>query len=174
MGYFFVTNCFAPKWHSGKEIPSNLHCVSYEFCNFKCGFCKVAHRNADNKYLKIDSFDRIQKILTELLKYGNGFKFTGGEPTLDPYLHESLEFLKEKGAQIYLDTNGSNYKVIQDLIANSMIDVLGISLKGITKIEATKKSGVNGVLCWDNVFKTINIAHDLKFLTCFQNIKMCV
>ena len=161
MGYFFVTNCFAPKWYSGNEKPANLHCVSYEFCNFKCNFCKVAYRNVDNNYLKIDSFDKIQKILTELLKRGNGFKFTGGEPTLDPYLYESLEFLKEKRAQIYLDTNGSNYKVVQSLITNSMIDVLGISLKGITKIEAMEKSGVSGELCWDNVFNTVKIANDL-------------
>ena len=80
----------------------NLHCVSYEFCNFKCNFCKVAYRNVDNNYLKIDSFDKIQKILTELLKRGNGFKFTGGEPTLDPYLYESLEFFKgKKGTNIF-------------------------------------------------------------------------
>ena len=42
-----------------------------------------------------------------------------------------------------------------------MIDVLGISLKGITKIEAMEKSGVSGELCWDNVFNTVKIANDL-------------
>lgn len=161
MGYFFVTNCFAPKWYFESERPSNLHCVSYEFCNFKCNFCKVAYRNIENKYFKINSFDKIQKILTELLKHGNGFKFTGGEPTLAPFLYESLKFLKERGAQIYLDTNGSNYKIIQSLISDSLIDVLGISLKGTTKMEAMEKSGVDGELCWDNVFKTIQIAKDL-------------
>lgn len=178
MGYFFCTNCFAPKWHVGSEKPLNLHCVSYEFCNFKCNFCKVANRNVDDNYLKIDSFDSIRKILSELLKYGNGFKFTGGEPTLDPYLYESLKFLKENKAQIYLDTNGSNYINVQSLISNSMIDVLGVSLKGITKKEAVEKSGVNERLCWDNVFKTIEIANRLGIkqiivtYVCFSDFNM--
>ena len=95
------------------------------------------------------------------MRYGNGFKFTGGEPTLDPYLYKSLKFLKEKEAQIYLDTNGSNYKILQSLMKNSLIDVLGISLKGTTKMEAMKKSGVNGVLCWDNVLKSIKSAEEI-------------
>ena len=45
-----------------------------------------------------------------------------------------------------------------------MIDVLGISLKGLDAIEAQSTSHTTQNLCWDNVLNTIRIASGYKNL----------
>lgn len=101
--------------------------------------------------------------MDSLLQTGHHFKFTGGEPTLNPYLKRDLQIVRDKGGIIYLDTNCSIADIIEDLLSKNLVDVLGISLKGLSKLEAQKKSRVsNATLCWDNVWKVIGVASSAK------------
>ena len=60
-----------------------------------------------------------------------------------------------------VDTNASNYEMIKQACDEDLIDVLGISLKGLTPEEAMSVSGVSKrQLCWDNVLKMIRYAAD--------------
>lgn len=64
---------------------------------------------------------------------------------------------------VFLDTNGSMLKIIKKLLDEKLIDVLGVSLKGLNKTEALETSGIKNVsLCWDNVLETIKIASNYK------------
>ena len=48
--------------------------------------------------------------------------------------------------------------MISELISNKLIDVLGISLKGLCKEQAIAVAGIKrGELCWENVLKSIQI-----------------
>lgn len=54
-------------------------------------------------------------------------------------------------------------KIIERLLYENLIDVLGVSLKGLNRTEALETSGIkNGFLCWDNVLETIKIASNRK------------
>lgn len=67
------------------------------------------------------------------------------------------------GGIVFLDTNGSMLNIIKKLLRENLIDVLGISLKGLTEQEALKTSGVkNPILCWYNVLETIKIASNCE------------
>lgn len=160
-GYLIVPNFFAPKCNRYIEDDNleRIHAISYNFCNFKCEYCNFFKRRADASYHNWSDPEKFSKKVALLLQTGHHFKFTGGEPTLNPYLKRDLQIVRDKGGIIYLDTNCSIADVVEELLAKNLVDVLGVSLKGLSKREAQKKSRVsNTTLCWDNVWKVIDAA----------------
>ncbi|PWB02110.1 hypothetical protein C5O24_12675, partial [Paramuribaculum intestinale] len=67
---------------------------------------------------------------------GNAFKFTGGEPTLNPKLIDDMEVIRDLGGFIYLDTNGSRPDIVGKIIDRKLVDVLAVSLKGLDFVTA--------------------------------------
>lgn len=133
--------------------------ISYNRCNFRCGFCGLARNNFNfDNYINYTDDQFIATIIS-LFKYGKNFKFTGGEPTLNPLLESHVKFVKNIGGSIFLDTNGSNPKTVKNLIDKNLIDVLGVSFKGLTQEDALKTTHIKKLrYCWENVFKTIEYA----------------
>lgn len=159
MGYRIIENAFAPKIKDNWEIfnYTNSHAIIVNYCNFNCCFCGVDYA-PENKYINY-SLEEFQQVVLELMKKGKCFKFSGGEPTLNPRLREDLQIVKKSGGYVYLDTNGSCFDVVKELIDMNLIDVLAISLKGLDENEAIYNSGgMTKVLCWDNVWSTIDYA----------------
>ena len=147
---------FAPKI---LETNGRIHGIYCSPCNFRCGFCSQSKRNTNVSYptYTLDSFG---SLIDELIKSNNMFKITGGEPTILPEINEMMKIIKSRGGMVYLDTNGSQIQVIKKAINEGFVDVLGISIKGLTPEEARNRSGVtNGELCWDNVLESCNYAY---------------
>lgn len=158
MKYLIVPNFYAPKspTYYEKFGSEKIHAVSYNQCNFKCAFCGFKKLKEENTYHDY-SLEAFEQIVEKLIPYGLGFKFTGGEPTLNSGLLDSLRCVKKHGGAVLVDTNGSNYEMMRLACDENLIDVLGISLKGLNPEEAMKTSGINKrQLCWDNVLKTIH------------------
>lgn len=157
MGYLVVPNFYAPKCARfiDSDEPVNIHAFSYDMCNFHCDYCIFPYRKTETTYHEYNDITFMKKV-EELLPKGTSFKFTGGEPTLDPYLLDRLSALHKLGATIYVDTNASNKKVLKKAIDRNLIDVLGISLKGLSREEAQTHTQIkNATLCWENVLETI-------------------
>lgn len=156
-------NFFAPKCidRSEKFDTRNSHAMAYSKCNFYCAFCKYAVKTEHKaNYMEIEDF-RLRVL--ELIKKGNMFKFTGGEPCLNIYLEEELQIVKQNNGIVFLDTNGSLPTIVEKLLKKNLVDVLGVSLKGLTKEEAIATAGIkNSNLCWDNVLKTIALSSKYK------------
>lgn len=152
-------NFFAPKCidRDEKFDTRNSHAVANSKCNFRCSFCKYGVKKEHKPhYMTINEFE---ETVDQLLEKGRMFKFTGGEPCMNPLLEEELKIVKKKEGIVFLDTNGSMNTVIKRLLEKNLIDVLGISLKGLTKEEALETSGIkNEKLCWENVINTIEMA----------------
>lgn len=165
MAYKITPNYFAAKILPDEfNVPFKLHSVSFDRCNFRCGFCNFENRHSEE--YKNYSEEEFHNLVLALLKDGRFFKFTGGEPTLNRYLFRDIEFVKTSGGMVFLDTNGSNPNVIKALAEGSYIDVLGISIKGFDPDEAKKTTNTqNGKICWDNVFETLRIAEEYKVTT---------
>ena len=162
MKYLIVPNFYAPKSPAYREKfgAENIHAVAYNQCNFRCAFCGFKKLKETNSYQDY-SLDAFEQIVERLIPRGRGFKFTGGEPTLNPGLLDSLRCVKKRGGAVLVDTNASNHEMIKQACDEGLIDVLGISLKGLTPEEAMSVSGVRKrQLCWDNVLKTIRCAAD--------------
>lgn len=136
-----------------------IHSIGYGKCNYRCAFCSFEKWKVEAyPEFTLESFE--QKVW-ELLRYSKNFKFTGGEPTLNPYLGDLLRIVKIYGAQVYLDTNGSRPDKIAPLLKDGLVDILGLSLKGLTPEEATETARIkNQRLCWDNVFESIKLGSE--------------
>ena len=161
MAYRITPNFFAPKefdLDSNNTEYRKTHSISFNRCNFKCKFCEFHFR--DQQYYR--EYD----------------KFTGGESTLNPNLLRDLEIVRKFGGKIYLDTNGSNPSVVKKALEKKLVDVVGISMKGVSQIEALEKSGVQkSILCWDNVLETIKICSEdsnvkvIVTYVCYNDVK---
>lgn len=112
---------------------------------------------ATNNYNEY-SIEEFTALIKKLLPLGNTFKFTGGEPTLNSNLERDLAIVKKIGGITFLDTNGSSPRIISNLINKHLVDLFGISLKGLSNTEAMQRSGIKSEsLCWTNVLESIDL-----------------
>ena len=127
-------------------------------CNFKCEFCSI--RN--NPFMKPSALKALElpEILRQFQKslaVDRSVLITGGEPSMRPRLLGILaETAKEMQSEVIIDSNGSRPEVLWPLIADNLVDQIGIGLKGVTRDEAKLISGTNnGILAWDNPMKLV-------------------
>jgi len=68
---------------------------------------------------------------------------TGGEPTLHSSLPQLMEFFKEEGFLIKLDTNGTNPEVLRSLKEKGLIDSVSMDVKSpLNEIQYSRCAGV--------------------------------
>lgn len=144
-----------------------VHVVRYGRCNYRCEFCYFGKKPYDSApEYTLESFE--QKIW-EFLRYSKNFKFTGGEPTLNPYLADLMRIVKIYGAQTFLDTNGSNPQKVKALIDEGLVDIMGISLKGLDEDSASATANItNKRLAWENVWKSVELGSKA------ENVKLII
>lgn len=161
MAYTIFENALAPKLtkDSGVNMEYNSHMISYNRCNFRCEFCDLGINNFKyNSYVEYTENQFIATIIS-LMSHGKNFKFSGGEPSLNPDVEKHMQIVKGFGGTIFFDTNGSYPEKIKKWIDMGLIDVLALSFKGLTKEEATKTANIKkSEMCWENVFKTMDYA----------------
>jgi molybdenum cofactor biosynthesis enzyme MoaA len=166
-----VPNYYAPKVDGVLADYEKIHCVVWPRCNFKCGFCDFWQRT--DVVFKDISLSNFEKVVQHLVKESKAFKFTGGEPCLNPELKKMLCLVKKYDGKVFLDTNGSCGKIVKQLIDDDLVDVLAISLKGLNEEEAKKNSGINNSkLCWNQVLDTIKYASERGITTIVTRVIM--
>ncbi|HUT22695.1 MAG TPA: anaerobic ribonucleoside-triphosphate reductase activating protein [Candidatus Bipolaricaulota bacterium] len=98
-------------------------------CNLRCHFCHnpelVLGDEAAEKLNAKEIFDFLQSR-REFLE---GVCITGGEPTIWRDLPDFIDKIKEMGFKVKLDTNGTNYKMLGDLINQKKIDYVAMDIK---------------------------------------------
>lgn len=100
---------------STKDIPGKASMVIFTVgCNFKCEFCHNKYLLFDNVGKDILIKDLIDNIESNQL-VGN-VSVTGGEPTLQEDLISLCEEISKLDKFISVDTNGSNPRIIKNLI----------------------------------------------------------
>ncbi len=114
------------------DYPGKIAAVVFTMgCNFRCPFC----HNPEIVNPKLINYDnRIsEKEVLEFLesRKGNleGVCITGGEPTLQLGLKEFIRKIKEMGFLVKVDTNGSHFGIINDLVKNNLVDYWAIDIK---------------------------------------------
>ncbi|MFH0896584.1 MAG: anaerobic ribonucleoside-triphosphate reductase activating protein [Candidatus Bathyarchaeota archaeon] len=120
-------------------------------CNFHCPFCMNA------TLIPADSGGEIGIELIEGRVLGNiGFVdaigATGGEPGLQPEPVIALfRWAKKKTVKTFLNTNGSNPQLIEQLLAENLLDHVAIDVKAPLRPEAYSRviglsRGVEGIV----------------------------
>lgn len=109
------------------DYPGNISLVIFtKGCNMNCPYCH--NKNLETKFELIN-----EKIIFDLLiKRKNlidAVTISGGEPTLQSDLYGFCFAIKEMGYKIKLDTNGTNPKILKDLIDNKLVDYIAMDIK---------------------------------------------
>ena len=112
-------------------------------CNFRCPFC----HNRDLVLTPADalaySSDEIFDHLHKKAKILDGVCITGGEPTLHKDLPDFIKQIKDLGLLVKLDSNGTNPKMLDNLIEEGLIDYVAMDIKH-SKIK------YNSIACMEN------------------------
>lgn len=108
-------------------------------CNFLCPFCHNPELVSPKK-IKEQTKISEQEILDFLAKRQGLLEavcITGGEPTLFPDLPEFIKKIKNMGFLVKLDSNGSNPRMLEDLLAEGLVDFIAMDIKA--PLEKYKK-----------------------------------
>lgn len=122
------------------DYPGHLAAIIFtQGCNFRCHFCYnpklvLSREGEDEKYKKEKGFSPLSTedlFLFLERRYGrlDGVVITGGEPTLHPDLPSFIGKIKKIGYDVKLDTNGTNPKMLKELIDSKLIDYIAMDLK---------------------------------------------
>lgn len=183
---------YSPEWIVlGVNNVCNLHC---KMCDVGTGFdsSNFYHHLAGNQPLNMP-LELVKKIIDETREYFPraklGYAFT--EPSVYPFLAESLEYASDKKLYTTLTTNGLNLTKIAGKLCDSGLNELFVSLDGPpeihNKIRGHSRSfenaleGINKVLSYDgrkpdiSVFCTItewNFSSLTEFVMIFKDIQL--
>jgi pyruvate formate lyase activating enzyme len=121
-------------------------------CNFRCSWCYSSEIVLPEKIKKHPSISEKEVIsfLEERRDLLEGVVICGGEPTINKDLEKFIKKIKELGFSVKLDTNGSNPKMLEDLI--KVVDYVAMDVK-VPKDKYLKVLGIKA----ENIEKSINI-----------------
>ena len=100
-------------------------------CSFRCPWCysgelvlpeKIKEQPVFSEEKFFDFLKRRQGLLDAIV-------ICGGEPTINKDLPEFIKKIKDLGFLVKLDTNGSNPKMLKNLIDSKMIDYVAMDIK---------------------------------------------
>lgn len=128
-------------------------------CNFRCPFCHNASLVIDLKNVDSITDEEILSYLEKRKKTIDAVVITGGEPTLMPSIAQKVKLFKDMGYLVKLDTNGSNYEVLKELVNKNLIDYVAMDVKN--SIDCYKNTaGINNDDILNNVIKSIKFLKD--------------
>lgn len=96
-------------------------------CNFSCGYCHNPEI-VSCKEAVIDPNDFFA-FLEKRRRFLDAVCISGGEPTLQRELPDFIERIKALGYAVKLDTNGTNPKMLQELLQKGLLDHVAMDVK---------------------------------------------
>ena len=110
------------------DFPATISSVIYtQGCNFKCPYChnhQLIPIIPDNiTHMVFDIFTKLEQKIGLV----DGIVITGGEPTIQKDIINFCRHIKQMGFEVKIDTNGSNPKVLEELI--QIIDYIAMDIK---------------------------------------------
>ena len=139
-----------------QDYPNHISCIIFtQGCNLRCPYCQ----NSTLIPLDSDSLVSENEIIDYLKlrnNFINGVTISGGEPTLQPDLKSFIYKIKQIGLDVKLDTNGTNYNLLKELVENELVNYVAMDIKNILNKYA-KTSGVEKI-------KTENILNSIELL----------
>ncbi len=150
------TSAVSPMWRCELLVTSR--------CNFKCTYCRgFGHFSED--CLGDIPLERALETLTYWIRDGlKNIRFSGGEPTLYPYLNTLVSFCRGCGVEcIAVSTNGSQDFAVYEQLLDSGVNDFSISLDACCASLGNKVAGITGK--WNQVVQNIKKLSSLTYVT---------
>lgn len=144
------------------ECPGRISAIIFlAGCNFRCQFCYVSNLVLPKEIEKIKPIGEkeIFSFLKERKKFLEAVAISGGEPTINKELREFIKKIKKLGYEVELETNGTDPRVLQELIEKKLVDYVAMDIKHDLEFEKYNLI-VGGVLTerlFTNILKSIKI-----------------
>jgi len=113
------------------KVPSAV--IFVPGCNYNCPACHAKHLLGEGKNMEEKEFFDYLNIRKGWIE---GVVICGGEPALQHSLPSFLKKIKKRGLAVKLDTNGSNYVVLGDLLKERLVDYVAMDVKGPPQLYA--------------------------------------
>lgn len=114
------------------DYPGKISCTVFCLgCNFRCPFCYNAELVLPEKIKEQSRVDEKEffNFLKERKGLLEGVVLCGGEPCFCKDLPDFIRKIRKLGYLVKLDTNGSNPKMLKDLIDEKLIDYVAMDIK---------------------------------------------
>ncbi|MCJ7814139.1 MAG: anaerobic ribonucleoside-triphosphate reductase activating protein [Candidatus Atribacteria bacterium] len=127
-------------------------------CNFRCPFCYNCELILRPDNIKNIPQKEIDSYLLERKDFIDGICMSGGEPTLYPDLPEYFKGIKDKGFLIKLDTNGTNPKLLKNLLDFDLVDYIALDIKSSLDFDNySKAAGIKDKIMIEKVKDSIEL-----------------
>jgi len=150
------------------DYPGKLACTVFLIgCNFRCPWCyssELVLPEKIKKQPKIPEKDFFN-FLKERKRLLEGAVLCGGEPTIHKDLPGFIKKIKKLGYLVKIDTNGSNPKMLKDLISNNLIDYVAMDIKAPKENyekAAGKKININNIEKSIKILKEAGIDYEFR------------
>ena len=143
------------------DYPGNIACIIFtRGCNLNCPFCHnsalIPCSNSPGEIEESEIFEYLEKRKNII----EGVCITGGEPLLQHDIKEFIKKIKAMNFKVKLDSNGSNYIKLKELMEENLVDYIAMDIKNIFE-EYNDTSGVKN-LDIENIKKSINLIKKSK------------
>ena len=136
------------------DYPGKVACIIFtQGCNFNCSFCHNSSLIDVNQKGSIEESE-IFKYLEKRKNILDAVCITGGEPLLQKDIKDFIIKVKEFGYKVKLDTNGSNPRLLKELLKENLLDYVAMDIKS-TFIKYSNVSGVK--VNTDNIKESIEL-----------------
>lgn len=122
-------------------------------CNLRCPYCHNSSLVIGKNIFEIKQSE-IFEYLNKRKNLLTAICVSGGEPTLNPDLKEYLKWLRQFGLKLKLDSNGSNFKLLKEIIDEKLVDYIAMDVK------ATPQSYLDNFSANDEILSNIKQSID--------------
>lgn len=137
------------------DYPDHISAIIFtQGCNFRCPYChnpELIPFSSEKDFMDIDYFWQFLEDREHLL---DGIVITGGEPTLQDDIIDFIENIKNRGLKVKLDTNGTQFNVIDKLLSSNLVDYLAMDLKSSREQHEKITGSTAG---FDDIISTLNL-----------------
>ncbi|KKM11412.1 hypothetical protein SY88_08830 [Clostridiales bacterium PH28_bin88] len=112
------------------DFPGNICATVFvSGCNMRCPYCHNPELVLEPENLPRISGEEVLAFLVKRKGLMDGVCITGGEPTLHKEIGTFAGQVKELGFKVKLDTNGSNPRVLSQLLKRDLLDYVAMDIK---------------------------------------------
>ena len=152
------------------DYPKKVSCVLFfSGCNFHCPYChnpELAKGQAVEPWSEQAAYDFLEKRKGFL----SGVVISGGEPSLHPDVIRVCRTIRQMGYPIKLDTNGSCSKVLEELIAEELVDYIAMDIKTAPEYYPQyiqKDCSMNAIMASIQLIKESGVSYEFR-TTCIR------
>ena len=135
-------------------------------CDFRCPFCYNVDLVKNYKKLPDIPEKKVIDFMSKRKGLLDGIAITGGEPTVHKGLPKFIEKIKDLGFLVMVETNGSNPKMLKQLIKRKLIDYVAMDIKApLEKYDKAAGVKVNKKKIQESIDIIRNSGIDYEFRT---------